>query len=493
MGRWSWGVGVLVCGVGVACSSTGESGDGGGGIPPTGGSDGGGTTAGGTTASNGGQGNPGGAGFGGVGDEASGGNSAVGGATATAGVASGGGGSGAAPRVGSPSCEPLPPAQGDVIDVSPRDDLESVVANAPEGSTLLLADGTYDVSGASFIAFREPGVTLRSASGDPGSVVIDGGYGVGSILNVVADDVTIAEVTLQRCMWHPIHVTGGSDSNTDRTTIYRVVVVDPGQQAIKINASSEGYYADAGTVACSRVTLTDEGRDQVSDCYTGGVDAHLAEGWVVRDNVFEGFWCEQGLSEHAVHFWNSGNGTVVERNRIDDCARGIGFGLGEMGNGTSRDYGGDPCPGASFVGHYGGVIRNNVVFGGRPEMFASELGFDSGIALEQACGTHVVHNTIVALEPPFVSIEYRFGNTDVRIANNLTTHRILERDGGRAELVGNVENASLDELSDAAAGDVSPAAGSSAVDSADPSFATETDFEGNPRDGAPDVGAYELP
>ena len=52
--------------------------------------------------------------------------------------------------------------------------------------------------------------------------------------------------------------------------------------------------------------LTDAGRAQVQDCYTGGIDAHSAWGWVVRDNVFEGFWCDQGLSEHAVHFWVTG-------------------------------------------------------------------------------------------------------------------------------------------------------------------------------------------
>jgi hypothetical protein len=392
------------------------------------------------------------------------------------------------------ACDPLPPAEGPTIELSPQDDLAAAVAAAEEGTTLLLADGEYDVSGAEYIVFDVPGVTLRSLSGDPESVVIDGGYEIGSILNVRADDVTIAEVTLQRCQWHPIHVTGGVDSDTNRTTIYRVRVIDPGQQAIKINAS-EGYYADEGRIECSTLLLTDEGRERVTDCYTGGVDAHLARAWHVSDNHIEGFFCAQGLSEHAVHFWNSARDTVVERNRIVDCARGVGFGLGESGNGTSRDYGDDACPGAGFVGHYGGTIRNNMVFGGSEALFSSEFGMDSGVSLEQACGTIVVHNSVFAAQPPFVSMEYRFSNTDVVIANNLVSHRILERDGGLAELVGNLTDVPAATFNDAAAGDLHLAADSVAIDQSEatPAIPTEGDFDGDPRDdGAPDVGADEL-
>ena len=219
------------------------------------------------------------------------------------------------------------------------------------------------------------------------------------MFSIAADDVTIAELTIQRAYYHPIHVTGGADSNTENTLIYRVRVVDPGQQAIKINAQ-DGSYADFGTIACSHIELTAEGRPHVTDCYTGGVDAHLAQGWTIRDNTITGFWCESGLSEHGVHVWNSGRDTVVERNTIVDCARGVGFGLGESGNGTARDYGDDPCPGVDgFVGHYGGVIRNNAIIGRDPAMFASQFGMDSGVALEQACGAVVTHNTVVALQP----------------------------------------------------------------------------------------------
>ena len=73
-----------------------------------------------------------------------------------------------------------------------------------------------------------------------------------------ADDVTIAALSIRKSRYHAIHVSGKSDSNTLRTLIYDVSILDAGEQAIKINASS-GYYADDGEVACSRMEMTRAG------------------------------------------------------------------------------------------------------------------------------------------------------------------------------------------------------------------------------------------
>ncbi|MEZ4450140.1 MAG: right-handed parallel beta-helix repeat-containing protein [Nannocystaceae bacterium] len=394
-------------------------------------------------------------------------------------------------------CEPLPPPRGEVLDVTPDDaaSLPQIVADAAEGTTIRFADGTYDVSSGPLHITR-PGITLRSASSDPDAVNLDAGYAVGEIVLVEASDVTLAEITLRRAMWHPIHVTGGAEADTTGVLIHRVRVVDPGQQGIKINASGAGHYADDGVITCSEIVLTDAGRAQIMDnCYTGGIDAHSARGWIVADNTIEGFWCEQGLSEHAIHFWVTGRDTLVERNRIVDCARGVGFGLGEMGNGKSRTYDDDPCPGASYLGHVDGLIRNNMIVGRRPELFASQSGMDSGIALEQACGAEVYHNTIVALQPPFVSMEYRWGNTSATIKNNLVTHNIKERDGGQAELAGNLEGADPSAVVDAGAGDLHLAPASPAIDAGVvlAPGACDEDLDEEPRsDGMPDVGADEV-
>jgi hypothetical protein len=335
-------------------------------------------------------------------------------------------------------CAPLPAATGATIRVQPAQagSLPAIVARAPARATILLADGTYRVPGTVVVA--KPGVTIRSLSGRPDRVVLDGSYSTGNLLAVAASDVTIAELTLTRASFHLVHVVPRDGGPTIRLVrLYRLRLLDGAEQFVKVNPNAaRSAFADSGRVECSRFRLSDRGRRHVpSDflpCYTGGIDAHGARGWVVRLNRFENIRCEVGLAEHAVHFWTGSRDTLVERNTIVDCARGIGFGLGERTE-WARRY--RDQPGEAYVGHYGGLIRNNVVIATRP-------GMDTGIGLEQARGARVYHNTVYAdarATGYFSSIDYRFPSTTVDIVNNLVT-RITARDGGRAKRGRNVES-----------------------------------------------------
>ncbi len=260
-----------------------------------------------------------------------------------------------------------------------------------------------------------------------------------------ADDVTIADLTVRRAFNHPIHVTGGAGDHTERTRILNVAVVDPGQQAIKINGSGAGTWADDGVVACSRIELTDEGRANVRDnCYTGGVDAHGARGWRVYQNEVRGFWCQHGLSEHGIHFWRGSRDTVVERNTLLDNVRGIGFGLGSGSADGERVYDDAPDCGSpdAYFGHFGGMVRNNFVAVGDPRVFDAQARADSGIGLEAVCDTTIAHNTVAfTRDPGSSSIEFRHPQTRLLLANNLTTHRLIARDGARTMSISNVEEA----------------------------------------------------
>jgi hypothetical protein len=261
-----------------------------------------------------------------------------------------------APDQADSACPPLPPPGGAVVTVSTVAGLESAVNNAAPDTTILVADGYYPLDGV-YLRFDTPGVTLRSASGNRQAVVLDGDCLTAEIMQIAASDVTIADLTLREAYDHPIHVMSTESSHTLNTLIYNVHIIDPGQQAIKINPVPGGYYTDDGVIACSHIELTDAGRPYVYDnCYTGGVDAHQARGWTVRDNRIDGFWCETGLSEHAVHLWRGCRDTIIERNILLDNARGVGLGLVTSGEG--RTYPDDPCPSASgYVDDFGGTIR----------------------------------------------------------------------------------------------------------------------------------------
>ena len=355
----------------------------------------------------------------------------------------------AATRLGAEPCPPLPPPAGPVVTVSSVSALEAAVSGATPGLTILVAPGHYDLDGV-FLRIAAPGVTLRGQGGDREAVVLDGNYVTTEIVQVVASNVTVADLTLREAYDHPIHVMPSGAAATDGTLVYNVHVVDPGQQAIKVNPLvSGGPYADGGTVACSRLELTEAGRSRVrDDCYPGGVDAHAARGWTVRDNVIEGFWCASGLSEHAVHFWKASRDTTVERNVLRDNARGIGLGL-----------------------------------------------LDCGVCLWQACGAQALHNTVWSGDPAasFSAVEWRFAHTSAAVTNNLVNVPLRERDGASAIVAGNVTGAAAHWFVGASSGDLhlAPSA-SSAIDQGVVSSVTDDmDAETRPRGAAADVGADE--
>lgn len=379
-------------------------------------------------------------------------------------------------------CAPLPPPTGPTIEKGPSDagSLRATIAGAAEGTTILLRDGFYDMSGGDSthrLIFSTPGLTLRSVSGNREAVILDGDYVTGELVSIEASDTTIADLTLRRAYFHPIHISG-PEVPIDNILIHNVHIIDPGEQAVKVNPVGVGTVDDS-TLQCSHIELTDAGRPHIrNNCYTGGLDAHAATGWKVRRNLIEGFWCGDGLSEHGIHMWKLCQDTVVEENLIIDCARGIGFGLG-----SGPD------------GHVGGIIRNNFVAAGDPGLFASNSGFDSGISLWGADDAEVYHNTVASTQAPSASsIEWRYISTSVTVANNLVTDRIWDR-GGVSHLATNSQYAPTGLFTDVASGDlhlVDP--DSSPVGGGTPLAAglCDLDFDARIRDSEPDIGADEI-
>jgi len=189
--------------------------------------------------------------------------------------------------------------------------LPSIVAGAEPGTTILLKDGIYHIRKEPLL-FSQPSVTLRSYSGKRSTVILDGGqYEAEAVVAIRAKEISIADLTIRHARRHPVHISGGGHD----AMLYNLHVIDGGRQFIKVNPSSDGSLNDRGTLACSRLELTAAGRAYVEAnpagglrCYTGGIDAHQAWGWVVRDNAFEGFYClNGGLAEHAIHFWVFGD------------------------------------------------------------------------------------------------------------------------------------------------------------------------------------------
>lgn len=388
-------------------------------------------------------------------------------------------------------CQPLPAPYGNTVEVLPSQaaTLPAIVAAAASGTTILLNDGTYNLTGN--IILSVPRVTLRSKSGNREAVIIDGGYVSNEPIGIQASDVTVADLTIRRAEYHPIHVQP-ANSEVMGVLIHNVHIVDPKEQAIKINPNgARTLFTDYGEIRCSKLELTATGRPLVhpyaGGCYTGGIDAHGARGWAIHDNVIEGFWCPNGLAEHGIHMWTGSRDTRIFRNLLKNNARGIGLGMGE--NWAGRTYSDGPCNGLTQIGHFGGYVANNFIV-----VTESNIGYDVGIALEQVCSYKVLHNTVASVMAPYSAIEYRFSNTSGVIANNLLTHNLRARDGGTAQTSGNLENAPLTLF-------VSPATGNfhllptaqTAINQGDAAFLEQvsTDYDNQTRDAQPDIGADE--
>ena len=120
------------------------------------------------------------------------------------------------------TCTPLPPPTGNVVHVSTVPELQNAVNTATSGTTILVVDGTYELDGV-YLRFDTSNVTLRSASGNRQAVVLDGNYTTTEIIQIVASDVTIADVTLREAYDHPIHVMTTDAGHTLNTVIYNEV------------------------------------------------------------------------------------------------------------------------------------------------------------------------------------------------------------------------------------------------------------------------------
>ena len=133
------------------------------------------------------------------------------------------------------------------------------------------------------------------------------------------------------------------------------------------------------------------------------------------------------MAEHAIHFWRKSANITVLNNTIENCDRGIGFGLGDDVNNQT----------------VGGLIANNNI----TNTNLSHQFTDAGIILEASPNIEISNNKIFIEGNYPNAIEYRFAATkNVVIKDNMTNKAIISRDGGQAQLSGNQQANVLSRL-----------------------------------------------
>ena len=132
--------------------------------------------------------------------------------------------------------------------VNPQSDWISSIERAAPDTEILLEDGNYQLD--QYVVQVRSGVTVRSLSGDPSSVRIQGmGYDVPSEgIMIVGNDVTIADISISDFRDHGV-VMNPSIGGRQGLQLYNLDIKDIGTQHVKVNPPG----ARDGLIACSSI------------------------------------------------------------------------------------------------------------------------------------------------------------------------------------------------------------------------------------------------
>jgi hypothetical protein len=292
--------------------------------------------------------------------------------------------------------------------------------NSTPGDTILMANGTYNAY--SYTQVDIENITIKSQSGIRDSVILNGN-GMYSGFWIDANNVTIKDITIKNAEYNCIY----TNDSIDNLHIINCRFIDSGEHFIKIRRGYDPSPSENGIV---EDCLFEYSAGVSPQYYIGGIDGHFCKDWIIRNNVFKNIKSPGAtLAGYALHFWNDSENTLVEKNLIINCDRGIGFGLGSSAN-------------------TGGIIRNNMIY------HDNSTG-DVGISLQISPDTQVYNNSIFLDNDYYSAIECRFTETqNVYIANNLSNKNIWFRDGATGVVEYNNLNAISDWFIDESNGDL---------------------------------------
>jgi hypothetical protein len=387
---------------------------------------------------------------------------------------------------------PLPLTGTRIVNVSTEPALQAAVANARAGDTIVIANGTYNLTRTLLVNDRN-NVTLRGTSGCDGVVLVGKGMdnpNFGSVeVGIWSNSLhtTIAHLTIQDTYDNLLLFNSGAQS----PRIYSVKLLNSGSQFIKSNPTNaaNGVGVDNGVVEYSWFEYlttppsTDHG---VGVGYFNGISAHAADGWVVRGNYFKNLHNPDSPTSYwwnpTVLFWNHSSNTLTENNIFLNVDRAIAYGLTDQSSGTD---------------HSGGTIRNNFITETPGLMSPSRKAASDGlIIVNDSPNTKVYHNTIVTNGNIRYAIEFRFAaTTNGEARNNLADAPVNLRAGATATQSGNYLTANSTLFVGPSVGDLHLlSSATAAINQAPPLSDVTTDIDGNirPQDTGYDIGADEF-
>ena len=389
-------------------------------------------------------------------------------------------------------------ASADVLTVSPGEDLQDILDSMSAGDELIIEAGTYTLQSGLKI-------DLPSTADQPSTIRARDNATV--LIDLPSQSYNIVEVrSSQYLTIKGRSFTGGSHGirlmDSDFVTIEECEIYETGDVALSANSggtyeglvirnnhihhtngTGEGMYLGCNNDGCRVANSVIEGNyvhhtNRASVEQGDGIELKEGSyGNIVRDNVIHDTNYPGILTYSTV---GNGGPNIIEGNLIW----------------SSNDYG--------IQSAADSIIRNNIILGETVGMQQHQAGSPSNIQF--------VHNTIITTEN---AIEVRDVSGDVLIANNAIYSQsglainLISGDRGRVTIAGNVGIGDTAGISDGFTSgdgidgdfvdarfgavppvDVFPAAGGSLVNAGSSDYAAQIDFNGTPRGGLADAGAY---
>jgi len=391
----------------------------------------------------------------------------------------------------SPGDAPQLPITGTrIVSVATEVQLQTAMGNLQNGDTILLSDGTYNLTSSLYINGRN-NITIRGTAGSTNVVLAGKGMDNADFGNVEfgiwsnGTNTTIAHLTIRDTYDNEIIFNAGAQS----PHVYCVRLLNAGSQFIKSNPTdvNAGIGVNNGVVEYCWFEYTGNppGDHGTGAGYFNGISAHAAQNWTIRGNLFKNLHnpdTAHYLWNPAVLFWRHSANTVTEQNTFMNVDRAIAYGLD------------DTTP---FFDHAGGAVRNNFVYLTPGLMSATRKSdTDGSIIAWNSPGTQIEHNTVLLNTNEFYAIEFRFATTTNGTArNNLADAPIHLRDSATATVTGNLLTAVSGMFFNPSTADLHLLAlATNAIDKAFALGTVTNDFDGDrrPRGANSDIGADEF-
>ena len=325
-------------------------------------------------------------------------------------------------------------AHARIVPVATPAELTAAIGAAVAGDEIVLADGTYALTGVtcSAIGTAAMPIVVRAANSKAAKIELNGleGFKVtGAYWTFDGLDIKGVCAADSSCE-HAFHVTGAAHYFVLRNS----KVMDFNAQ-LKVNASliGAGYVTpNNGLIENNEIGDT---RARMTSNPVTKLNVDTGDDWVIRRNYIHDF--DKGMPDlvsYGAFFKSGGKRGIMERNLVI-CSTGsttgyrIGLSLG--GGGTAPQFcapafsANTPCN----IEHTGGTIRNNIIVNCS----------DVGIYLNKATDSRLLYNTLIET----TGIDFRYATSTGSAIGNVMTSVIRNREGATSTQISNLENVNL--------------------------------------------------